>query len=113
MALEYIHTYSLIHDDLPAMDDDDLRRGKPTCHVVFGEGQAILAGDGLLTEAFTLLAADPALPPSRRVEALQGPGRGRRLAGHGGRPVPGPGRGSSAPAAASRWAWPSCSSSTA
>lgn len=71
VALEYIHTYSLIHDDLPAMDDDDLRRGKPTCHVVFGEGQAILAGDGLLTEAFTLLAADPGLPPSRRVEALR------------------------------------------
>jgi geranylgeranyl diphosphate synthase type II len=71
VALEYIHTYSLIHDDLPAMDDDDLRRGKPTCHMVFGEGQAILAGDGLLTEAFTLLAADPALPPSRRVEALR------------------------------------------
>jgi geranylgeranyl diphosphate synthase type II len=71
MALEYIHTYSLIHDDLPAMDDDDLRRGKPTCHRVFGEGQAILAGDGLLTEAFTVLAADPALPPSRRVEALK------------------------------------------
>jgi geranylgeranyl diphosphate synthase type II len=71
VALEYIHTYSLIHDDLPAMDDDDLRRGKPTCHVVYGEGQAILAGDGLLTEAFTLLAADPRLPPSRRVEALR------------------------------------------
>jgi geranylgeranyl diphosphate synthase type II len=71
VALEYIHTYSLIHDDLPAMDDDDLRRGKPTCHVVFGEGQAILAGDGLLTEAFTQLAGDPALPPSRRVEALR------------------------------------------
>jgi geranylgeranyl diphosphate synthase type II len=70
-ALEYIHTYSLIHDDLPAMDDDDLRRGKPTCHMVFGEGQAILAGDGLLTEAFTLLAGDPSLPPSRRVEALR------------------------------------------
>ena len=71
MALEYIHTYSLIHDDLPAMDDDDLRRGKPTCHIAFGEGQAILAGDGLLTEAFTMLASDPALPPSRRVEALR------------------------------------------
>jgi len=71
VALEYIHTYSLIHDDLPAMDDDDLRRGKPTCHIVFGEGQAILAGDGLLTEAFTFLAGDPALPPSRRVEALR------------------------------------------
>lgn len=60
-ALEFIHTYSLIHDDLPAMDDDDLRRGKPTCHKVFGEGQAILAGDGLLTEAFCVLASDASL----------------------------------------------------
>lgn len=55
-ALEMIHTYSLIHDDLPAMDDDDLRRGKPTNHRVFGEAHAILAGDGLLTAAFQLLA---------------------------------------------------------
>jgi len=55
-ALELIHTYSLIHDDLPAMDNDDLRRGKPTSHKVFGEAMAILAGDGLLTEAFNLLA---------------------------------------------------------
>ena len=55
-ALEMIHTYSLIHDDLPAMDDDDLRRGKPTNHTVFGEGMAILAGDGLLTEAFRVMA---------------------------------------------------------
>ncbi len=54
-ALEFIHTYSLIHDDLPAMDDDDLRRGKPTCHKVFGEALAILAGDGLLTFAFEVL----------------------------------------------------------
>lgn len=55
-ALEFIHTYSLIHDDLPAMDNDDLRRGKPTNHKVFGEGMAILAGDALLTEAFFLIA---------------------------------------------------------
>ncbi|MEN2993821.1 MAG: polyprenyl synthetase family protein [Thermodesulfovibrio sp.] len=55
-AIEFIHTYSLIHDDLPAMDNDDLRRGKPTNHKVFGEGIAILAGDGLLTEAFTILS---------------------------------------------------------
>ncbi|HKA52320.1 MAG TPA: polyprenyl synthetase family protein, partial [Candidatus Binatia bacterium] len=55
-ALEMIHSYSLIHDDLPAMDDDDLRRGKPTNHIVFGEGMAILAGDGLLTEAFRVMA---------------------------------------------------------
>jgi geranylgeranyl diphosphate synthase, type II len=54
-ALELIHTYSLIHDDLPAMDDDDLRRGRPTCHVAFGEDVAILAGDGLYAEAFQLL----------------------------------------------------------
>ncbi|OGP72903.1 MAG: farnesyl-diphosphate synthase, partial [Deltaproteobacteria bacterium RBG_13_58_19] len=55
-ALEMIHTYSLIHDDLPAMDDDDLRRGQPTCHKQFDEATAILAGDGLLTEAFRILA---------------------------------------------------------
>lgn len=54
-AFEYIHTYSLVHDDLPAMDDDDLRRGRPTCHKVFGQAMAILAGDALLTEAFALL----------------------------------------------------------
>ena len=58
-AVELIHTYSLVHDDLPAMDNDTLRRGRPTAHVVFGEGMAILAGDGLLTEAFTLLATEP------------------------------------------------------
>ena len=55
-ALEMIHTYSLIHDDLPAMDDDDLRRGLPTCHKKFGEALAILAGDALLTLAFQVLA---------------------------------------------------------
>ena len=58
-AIELIHTYSLIHDDLPAMDDDTLRRGRPTLHVVAGEGMAILAGDGLLTEAFALMAREP------------------------------------------------------
>jgi len=58
-ALEYIHTYSLVHDDLPAMDDDDLRRGRPTNHKVFGEAMAILAGDALLTEAFALLSSGP------------------------------------------------------
>ena len=57
-ALELIHTYSLIHDDLPLMDDDDLRRGKPANHKVFGEAVALLAGDGLLTEAFNLMAGD-------------------------------------------------------
>ena len=58
-AVELIHTYSLIHDDLPAMDDDSLRRGRPTNHVVHGEAMAILAGDGLLTEAFALLSTEP------------------------------------------------------
>ncbi len=59
-ALELIHTYSLVHDDLPAMDDDMLRRGRPTAHVIYGEGMAILAGDALLTEAFSLLVREPA-----------------------------------------------------
>ncbi len=58
-AIELIHTYSLIHDDLPAMDNDTMRRGRPTLHVVAGEGMAILAGDGLLTEAFHVLAREP------------------------------------------------------
>ena len=58
-AIEMIHTYSLIHDDLPAMDDDTLRRGRPTLHVVAGDGMAILAGDGLQAEAFALLAREP------------------------------------------------------
>jgi geranylgeranyl diphosphate synthase type II len=58
-AIEFIHTYSLVHDDLPAMDNDTLRRGRPTSHVVFGEGMAILCGDALLTEAFALLAREP------------------------------------------------------
>ena len=61
-ALEFIHTYSLIHDDLPAMDNDDLRRGKPTCHKVFGEAQAVLAGDALLTLAFEVLTKNVGLP---------------------------------------------------
>ena len=58
-AIELIHTYSLIHDDLPAMDDDTMRRGRPTLHVVYGEAVAILAGDALLAEAFALLAREP------------------------------------------------------
>ena len=69
-ALEMIHTYSLIHDDLPALDNDDLRRGKPTCHVVFGEAIAILAGDGLQTLAFQTLAQLPS-PPSTTVSILR------------------------------------------
>jgi geranylgeranyl diphosphate synthase type II len=66
-ALEMIHTYSLIHDDLPALDNDDLRRGKPTCHVVFGEAIAILAGDALQTQAYETLATLP-LPAASVVE---------------------------------------------
>lgn len=63
-AIEMIHTYSLIHDDLPAMDNDDLRRGKPTCHIAFGESNAILAGDGLLTLAFQILSRPDNWQPS-------------------------------------------------
>jgi geranylgeranyl diphosphate synthase type II len=62
-AIELLHTYTLIHDDLPAMDDDDLRRGRPTCHKVYGEANAILAGDALLTLAFEWLAECVAPPP--------------------------------------------------
>ena len=69
-ALELIHTYSLIHDDLPAMDNDDMRRGKPTSHKVFGEAIAILAGDGLLTEAFHLMTMTD-LPKGRGSHTLQ------------------------------------------
>jgi geranylgeranyl diphosphate synthase type II len=69
-AVEMIHTYSLIHDDLPAMDDDDLRRGKPTCHRVFGEAMAILAGDALLTHAFQVLAEPPQGWDGVRLERL-------------------------------------------
>jgi geranylgeranyl diphosphate synthase type II len=68
-ALEMLHTYSLIHDDLPALDNDDLRRGKPTCHVVFGEAIAILAGDALQTRAFEVLAGLDA-PPAATVQIL-------------------------------------------
>jgi geranylgeranyl diphosphate synthase type II len=65
MALECIHTYSLIHDDLPAMDDDDLRRGRPSCHKQFDEATAILAGDGLLTDAFALMTGTKGVPAER------------------------------------------------
>jgi geranylgeranyl diphosphate synthase type II len=71
-AIEFIHTYSLVHDDLPAMDNDTLRRGRPTAHVVYGDGQAILAGDGLLTEAFGLMAREPAHAPGLEPSALAG-----------------------------------------
>lgn len=68
-AVELIHTYSLIHDDLPAMDDDELRRGQPTCHVAYGEGVAILAGDGLYAEAVKHLLGERRSAPERLIEA--------------------------------------------
>jgi geranylgeranyl diphosphate synthase type II len=70
-AIELIHTYSLIHDDLPAMDDDDLRRGRPTCHRMFGEDVAILAGDGLYAEAFALLLERQEADPARLLLAAR------------------------------------------
>lgn len=70
-ALELIHTYSLVHDDLPALDNDDLRRGRKTAHVVFGEAFAILAGDALLTEAFSWLATPVPLDPRRQLLAMK------------------------------------------
>lgn len=83
-AVEVLHTYSLVHDDLPCMDDDDLRRGRPTCHKVYGEGMAVLCGDALLTEAFALIARTP---PSERygtggyVAELAAAGGSRKLIG--------------------------------
>jgi geranylgeranyl diphosphate synthase type II len=70
-ALELIHTYSLIHDDLPALDNDDLRRGRPTCHKVFGDAMAILAGDALLTLAFEVLSKLDHVDASRRIELVR------------------------------------------
>jgi geranylgeranyl diphosphate synthase, type II len=70
-AIELIHTYSLIHDDLPAMDNDDLRRGRPTCHVAFGEDVAILAGDGLYAEAFVLLLSRQQAEPAQLLAAAR------------------------------------------
>src|SRR5690606_8202603 len=70
-AIEFVHTYSLVHDDLPAMDNDDLRRGQPSCHVMFDEATAILAGDGLLTLAFEVLADDAThADPKVRLELI-------------------------------------------
>ncbi len=74
-ALEMLHTYSLIHDDLPALDNDDLRRGRPTCHKVFGEAIAILAGDALQTQAYEVLAMLNC-PPSARVKIVEEIARG-------------------------------------
>lgn len=70
-ALELLHTYSLIHDDLPCMDDDDLRRGRPTNHKVYGQASAVLAGDALLTAAFELLAKAPNLSAEQRIAAVR------------------------------------------
>ncbi len=70
-AIEILHTYSLIHDDLPCMDDDDLRRGKPTLHKLYPEGQAVLVGDLLLTLAFEILAFDPFLNPEKILELIK------------------------------------------
>lgn len=84
-AIELIHTYSLVHDDLPAMDDDTLRRGRPTSHVVFGEGLAILAGDALLTQAFVLLARrPPEAPPGFEARQLHAVARVAEAAGAAG-----------------------------
>ncbi|HAT32476.1 MAG TPA: geranyl transferase, partial [Janthinobacterium sp.] len=69
-ALEMIHAYSLVHDDMPCMDDDALRRGKPTVHVAYDEATALLVGDALQSQAFTVLAEGEALPPARQVAML-------------------------------------------
>lgn len=83
-AVELLHTYSLVHDDLPAMDDDDLRRGRPTCHKVFGEAIGILCGDALLTEAFAVLADAKSTPrhtTAAMVRELARAGDSRRMIG--------------------------------
>jgi geranylgeranyl diphosphate synthase type II len=69
-GIEMMHTYSLIHDDLPALDNDDLRRGHPTCHKVFGEAMAILAGDSLMTRCYQILAGLPRLCDSARIRII-------------------------------------------
>ena len=114
-AIELVHTYSLVHDDLPAMDDDTLRRGRPTSHVVFGEGLAILAGDALLTQAFALLARrPPQAPPGFEARQLRAVARVAEAAGAAGMvggqaldlaaapPGPGPETPAAAPEAALR-----------
>jgi farnesyl diphosphate synthase len=84
-ALECLHSYSLVHDDLPAMDDDDLRRGKPTVHIAFDEATAILAGDALLTYAFDIIAApETHLPDSARIELVLALSRAAGLGGMAG-----------------------------
>ncbi len=70
-TLELVHTYSLVHDDLPALDNDDLRRGRPTCHKVFGDAMAILAGDALLTLAFEVLSRLPDISADRKIRLVE------------------------------------------
>ncbi len=82
-ALEMIHTYSLIHDDLPCMDDDDFRRGRPSCHKQFGEATALLAGDALLTEAFSQIALIPDLASVRKLTFILADAAGNRGMIHG------------------------------
>ncbi|RUM58992.1 MAG: polyprenyl synthetase family protein [Persephonella sp.] len=81
VAVEFIHTYSLIHDDLPAMDDDDLRRGKPTCHKVFGEAIAILAGDGLQSYAFELISQNKSIKSDRLIKIINSLAHGTGIFG--------------------------------
>lgn len=84
LSVELIHAYSLIHDDLPCMDDDDLRRGIPTCHIAFDEATAVLAGDALQTLAFELLANDTSLADDKRIQMLSGLCRASGSLGMGG-----------------------------
>lgn len=79
-AVELMHTYSLVHDDLPCMDDDDLRRGRPTCHKVYGEGMAVLCGDALLTESFAVLAKSKSRV-AEMIAELASTGGSRKLIG--------------------------------
>ncbi len=83
-AIEMIHSYSLVHDDLPAMDDDELRRGKPTCHIVFGEANAILTGDALLTAAFEVLAQNAQIPGVKPEQVIRVIGEIARASGSAG-----------------------------
>lgn len=80
-AIEFIHAYSLVHDDLPCMDDDALRRGKPTCHVKFGEATAVLAGDALQTLAFEIIANDTGLEPGTRLALIESIAKGSGMQG--------------------------------
>ena len=80
-TLELVHTYSLVHDDLPALDNDDLRRGRPTCHKVFGDAMAILAGDALLTLSFEVLSRLPRIPAERKIRLVEELARAAGTAG--------------------------------